>query len=147
MRISSLLIGMFVAVGVIISLYMFAENLGSAQHYNVQINSSYKSTYDKIDDLQEVTNRTQEKIREIAEKEDKSFFTGIWDGFVVTKEIVWGTVSGTATAASISTGLIGSFFQDLGLASENNHIMAIAISILGILLIAAAIYILIEKRW
>jgi len=147
MKISSFIIVMLLVAAVIISFYNFEIQLASNPTWNVPINTSYKETYSKIEELQNITNKTQEAIREITSKEDKSFFTGTWDAFRVTKEITFGAASTTITGLSVGTTLVGDFINDMNIGSENAHVVTIIITILTILAIGALIFLLVKRKW
>lgn len=147
MKISSFIITMLLVSSVIISIYNFTNDLRTNQEWNVQINSSYKNTYNKINELQNITNETLENVREVARKEDKGFFTGVWDAFIITKDVTVGAGKTTITGLTIGTTLIGDFINDMNIGSENSHIVAIIVTILTILVIGALIVALVRGVW
>jgi hypothetical protein len=147
MKISSFIITMLLVSGVIISLYSFSNTLSAPEHYNIQINSSYQNTYDKVNDLQKVTNDTLTKIQSLTPNEDRNFFTGTWDALVITKDVIVGAVSGTVTGLGVGTTLATDFVQDVGVAEDNSHVSTILVTILSVLIVGALIAILINRDW
>lgn len=147
MKISSFLISMLLVAGVVIGLYSFTENLASEQAYDLTINSSYKNTYDKIDELQNVTSSTQDRIQNITSREDRNFFTGTWDAIKVTKEVAFGSAKTTTTGLSIGTNLITDFLNDINLGGSNTYVGSIIIAILTILVLGAVIFLIIKRVW
>lgn len=148
MKISSFIIVMLLVSGVIISLYNFELELASNTAWvTPNVNRSYQDTYDKITQLQNITQKTQDTIQNITSKEDKSFFTGTWDAFRLTKTVTFGAVGTTVTGLSVGTTLITDFINDLNVGSENTHVTTILVTILTILVIGALIFLLIKRKW
>ena len=147
MKISTFIITLLLVSGIIVSIYGFANDLGSTQHLNVEINDSYKNTYNKITELQNITTTTQDRIQNITSKEDKNFFTGTWDVFKVTKEITFGAAKTTTTGLTVGTTLITDFINDLSGDGESAYISTIIITILTILVLGALIFLIIKRTW
>lgn len=147
MKISQLVISMLLVAGVIIAFYTMLGTLASEPHYDVEINGSYNSTYNKINELGKFTNDTQERIREVAEKENAGFFTGTWDAFTITKEMTFGAAGVTFSAFGIMTDLVTNFFTDIGFADESAYVMSIVLAIISILITGALIFIITKRMW
>jgi len=144
MKMSSFIIVMILVGVIIISLYAFEIDLASESNLNVEVNTSYANTYDKVTELMNETNRTQTKILDILSKEDKSFFTGTWDVFTITKEVVFGVAKLTGGSIEIAATLLGDFGKDMSLPAIVNFAL---ITIITILVIGALIFLLIKRKW
>ena len=144
MKISSFIIVMVLVGAIIVSMYSFATDLATNPDINVEINTSYSDTYDKVTLLMNETNRTQTNIINILSKEDKSFFTGTWDVFRLTKEVVFGVADLTGGSIGIASTLMEDFSRDMGLPSV---IYFALITIITVLVIGSLIFLLIKRRW
>jgi len=144
MKMSDFIITMILVGVVIVCVYAFAIDLSNEQHLNIEINTSYADTYNKITELMNETNRTQSKVVDILSKEDKSFFTGTWDVFTITKEVAFGVAKLTGGTISIAATLLGDFGQDMDFPEIVNFAL---ITIITVLVIGALIFLLIKRRW
>jgi len=146
MKISSLIIGMLLVGAVVVSLYAFVDGLAAPQHYNVEINTSYSEAYDKVSDLENNTLELQKKIMEVSKKEDAGFFTGTWDVFDITKDIVLGAVGTTFSGISTATLMATSLLVDIGVAG-NSTIVTVVVTILTLLVLGALMFMLTKRKW
>ncbi len=144
MKISDFVITMILIGVVIVCLYAFAIDLGSEHHLDIEINTSYADTYNKVTELMNETNNTQTNVIDILSKEDKSFFTGTWDVFTITKEVAFGVAKLTGGTITIAATLLGDFARDMELPSI---VYFALISIITISVIGALIFLLIKRKW
>lgn len=144
MKMSDFVITMILVGVVIVCIYAFAIDLSSEEHLNVNINTSYSDTYNKVTELMNETNQTQSNVIDILSKEDKSFFTGTWDVFTITKEVAFGVAKLTGGTITIASTLLGDFAEDLEVPSI---IYFALITIITILIIGSLIFLLIKRRW
>ena len=145
MKISSYIITMILVGAVVVGIYNFQSDLISERAYNVEVDDSYKVTYDKLNDLSENVNETQNRVRAISAKEDKNFFTGTWDVFVMSKEIVFGAGDLAGDSISVGYSLITNLVTDMGIGSTGGYVILVLISILTVLFISALIFLIIKR--
>jgi len=82
-----------------------------ADEYDVNINNSYASTYDRIDNLSRHYNDTYHKVTSINTNEDAAFYTGIWSAI----QLGIASISGVFSSLSIGTELLTNILMDIGL--------------------------------
>lgn len=115
MKISNYIYTIIVVSAVFFVMYGFLGQLASEEGYNIEVDDSYKKTYDKINDTTANLKETQNRILNISAKEDTGFFTGTWDTFIITKEVIFGTIGLTKDSISIGTDLMWNFMSDTGM--------------------------------
>jgi len=145
MRITRFIIAMVLISGVIVGMYGFANTLSKEEHYNTSIDDSYQDRYNKIDQLQNISKDLQEKTRDVTTDKDQSFFTGTWDAFKLGKDILIGAVKSTGTALDIAFSFATGFISDIGINEEGGYLTSIITTILTILVVGAAIYIITKR--
>ena len=145
MKISALIITMLLISLTVIGMYNFMGDLSSGSAFNVQdINSSYKTTYDKIDSLNTNMEDVQNRLLNVSPKEDKSFFTGTWDTFLLSRDVVLGAIGVTGSSVSVGSDLIANFANDLGIGST---VLAVGITLLIIGIVGALVFLIVKRTW
>jgi len=132
MRLSSFLVAVILFSTIIISSSMIMTDLGDS--YNVTVDSNYSSTYNKMNDINELSQdlgstveQTEPNVFDIG----ISFFKGAWE---ILRMIFKST--------SITTSLIGNFAADYGI----NPIFAnIAATLLTIIIVTVIIGLVLKR--
>ena len=140
MKISQLIITLILVCAIIVSFYSFQSNL--AVEYNVTTDMKYQDDYNArltraINHSQTLENRTREDDG-ISIAKDKSFFTGTWDIFKITKDI---TVESMTISKEVSKDMV----DGVGATAEGGYIYSVIIAILSILVVAAIIFIILKR--
>jgi len=144
MKMTDFIITMILVGVVIVCIYAFAIDLNKEEHLNVEINTSYADTYNKVTELMNETNRTQTNVIDILSDKERGALMATWDAWQVTKEVIFGTAKVTGGTIVIATTLLGDFAQDLELPSI---VYFALITIITVLVIGALIFLLIKRRW
>ncbi|HDY87934.1 MAG TPA: hypothetical protein ENH82_07465 [bacterium] len=137
MKLSDYLI-IIVLVGMVItSMYAFEIDLASSPYFTVDIETNYSSTYTKVTQIMKHTNETYDAVIKMTSREDKQFFTGVWDVITLTREMIVDSIT-------LPIDLVVDFTNELGFPSV---VVTGLITIITILIIGALIFLAIKRKW
>ncbi len=137
MKLSDYLIIMILVGIVITSIYAFEVDLASSPYFTVSVETNYSKTYTKVTAIMSHTNQTYDAVKKITSKEDKQFFTGIWDVITLTGSMITDSIT-------LPIDLIADFTNELGFP---NIVVTGLITIITILIIGSLIFLTMKRKW
>ena len=145
MKISGLVISILLVGLIVVSTYSFMASLAEPGHYNVTLpETNYSSIYNRIDNISDSTERTQARILNITAKEDKGFFTGTWDTFLIVRDVTIGAVGSVGDSIGIGADLLTTISSDLGI---SDTVFSVLITLLTLGIIGALIFLIVKRQW
>lgn len=129
MKISGWIIIVLLIGGVIVTGFSIISEMGAANAHNITFTDEYSQKYDKINESLEIVDHTSGSIQNISADKDAGFFSGVWDGLKITKEVVIGTVSLSKSSVGVGGELITEGSKDLGF---GNLVVGILLGILTV---------------
>jgi hypothetical protein len=103
-ELNNFLVGALIFSVVFVAFLAFEKEI--ADEYEVTIDESYRTTYDRVDNLTSNFNETYKEIQDMTADQDAQFFTGIWSVIKIGNAAIKST--GT------SVGIVFSFVTNLG---------------------------------
>ena len=137
-KLSTFMIAMLLVSGLSIGMYGILSKSIASNAYNItSYDPKYEDRFNKLDTLAGNINNTESELDTgVKLDSDKSFFTGIFDAYRVTK-------SGFQLATSTSNLMVTSIVEDLGF---DSRVQLLIIAILSILVVSALIYLLVGRE-
>ena len=127
-----------ILVGIVItSLYAFEIYLASSPYFSVSVETNYSQTYTKVTEIMGHTNKTYDAVIKIVSREDKQFFTGVWDVITLSKDMILDSIL-------LPVDMIADFTNDMGFP---NVVVTGLITIITILMLATIIFLAIKRKW
>ena len=137
-KFSTFMIAMLLVSGLSIGMYGILSKSIASNAYNItNYDPKYEDRFNKLDTLAGNINNTESALDNGVQLDsDKSFFTGIFDAYAVSK-------SGLELATTTSNLMITSIVEDLGF---DSRVQLLLIGIISVLVISALIYLLVGRE-